>query len=154
MTRTTTAWLLACLTVLVGTLYPLALEALTGEKISVGAPFFNLTFAPLFIPLVFAMPFGPLMAWKRGDILGVAQRLTVAFGVGIVAIAVTFAATGQWSSLAPFGIGLGVFVMIGAVTDVVERSVCSVNHSLWYGGARSDCHVRPGGRRSRTLGSP
>jgi cytochrome c biogenesis factor len=111
----------ACLTVLVGTLYPLALEALTGEKISVGAPFFNLTFAPLFIPLVFAMPFGPLMAWKRGDILGVAQRLTVAFGVGIVAIAVTFAATGQWSSLAPFGIGLGVFVMIGAVTDVVER---------------------------------
>ena len=111
----------ACLTVLVGTLYPLALEALTGEKISVGAPFFNLTFAPLFIPLVFAMPFGPFMAWKRGDILEVAQRLTVAFGVGIVAIAVTFAATGQWSSLAPFGIGLGVFVMIGAVTDVVER---------------------------------
>ncbi len=41
----------ACLTVFVGTLYPLALEALTGEKISVGAPFFNLTFAPLFIPL-------------------------------------------------------------------------------------------------------
>ena len=74
----------ACLTVFVGTLYPLALEALTGEKISVGAPFFNLTFAPLFIPLTFAMPFGPLMAWKRGDVLGAAQRLTVAFGIGIV----------------------------------------------------------------------
>ena len=50
----------ACLTVFVGTLYPLALEAFTGEKISVGAPFFNLTFAPLFIPLLFAVPFGPL----------------------------------------------------------------------------------------------
>ncbi len=72
----------ACLTVFVGTLYPLALEALTGEKISVGAPFFNLTFAPLFIPLMFAMPFGPLLAWKRGDVLGVAQRLMAAFGVG------------------------------------------------------------------------
>ncbi len=42
----------ACLTVFVGTLYPLALEALTGDKISVGAPFFNLTFGPLFIALL------------------------------------------------------------------------------------------------------
>jgi cytochrome c-type biogenesis protein CcmF len=112
----------ACLTVLVGTLYPLALEALTGEKISVGAPFFNLTFAPLFIPLMFAMPFGPLMAWKRGDILGAAQRLTVAFGAGIVAVAATFAVASQGSAwLAPFGIGLAFFVMMGAVTDIVER---------------------------------
>ena len=75
----------ACLTVFVGTLYPLALEALTGEKISVGAPFFNLTFGPLFVALMFAMPFGPLLAWKRGDLLGVAQRLMAAFGVGLVA---------------------------------------------------------------------
>src|SRR3954451_9504707 len=49
----------ACATVFVGTLYPLALEALTGEKISVGAPFFNATFWPLFVPLLIAMPFGP-----------------------------------------------------------------------------------------------
>ena len=60
----------ACATVFIGTLYPLALEALTGEKISVGAPFFNLTFGPLFVPLLLAMPFGPLLAWKRGDIVG------------------------------------------------------------------------------------
>ena len=111
----------ACLTVFVGTLYPLALEALTGEKISVGAPFFNLTFAPLFIPLMCAMPFGPLMAWKRGDILGAAQRLILAFGASISVVAVTFAAMGQGPTLAPFGIGLAVFVMIGAVTDIVER---------------------------------
>ena len=61
----------ACATVFVGTLYPLALEALTGEKISVGAPFFNATFGPLFVPLLIAVPFGPLLAWKRGDLLGV-----------------------------------------------------------------------------------
>jgi cytochrome c-type biogenesis protein CcmF len=112
----------ACLTVFVGTLYPLALEAITGEKISVGAPFFNLTFAPLFVPLLFAMPFGPLLAWKRGDVLGVAQRLMAAFGIGIVAIAVTFAAMGVGSVLAPFGIGLALYVMAGALTDLVERS--------------------------------
>jgi len=112
----------ACLTVFVGTLYPLALEALTGEKISVGAPFFNLTFAPLFIPLLFAMPFGPLMAWKRGDILGVIQRLITAFGIGIVVVAVTFIMEGGKSVLAPFGLGLAVFVMIGALIDLVERA--------------------------------
>jgi cytochrome c-type biogenesis protein CcmF len=112
----------ACLTVFVGTLYPLALEAFTAEKISVGAPFFNLTFGPLFIPLLFAMPFGPLLAWKRGDILGVTQRLMAAFGVALTGIAVTFALAGGTSVLAPFGIGLALFVMGGAITDVIERT--------------------------------
>ena len=111
----------ACLTVFVGTLYPLALEATTGTKISVGPPFFNLTFGPLFVPLLFAMPFGPLLAWKRGDILGVAQRLMGAFAVGLVTIAIVAAAESEVSVLAPFGIGLALFVMAGAVTDIVER---------------------------------
>ncbi len=79
----------ACATVFVGTLYPLALEALTGDKISVGAPFFNLTFGPLFVPLLIAVPFGPLLAWKRGDLLGAAQRLIWAAALGVVALAVT-----------------------------------------------------------------
>jgi len=111
----------ACLTVFVGTLYPLALEAVTGEKISVGAPFFNLTFVPLFIPLLFAMPFGPLMAWKRGDILGVAQRLITVLGLGMIVMAVTFVSEGGRSVMAPFGIGLATFVMVGAFIDIVER---------------------------------
>jgi cytochrome c-type biogenesis protein CcmF len=111
----------ACLTVFVGTLYPLALEAITGTKISVGPPFFNLTFGPLFVPLLFAMPFGPLLAWKRGDILGVAQRLMGAFAVGLATIAIVAAAESEVSVLAPFGIGLALFVMAGAVTDIVER---------------------------------
>ena len=112
----------ACLTVFVGTLYPLALEAITDEKISVGAPFFTLTFAPLFIPLLFAMPFGPMLAWKRGDVLGVSQRLMAAFGAGLVAIMVTFVAVGMESALAPFGIGLALFVMVGALVDLAERT--------------------------------
>jgi cytochrome c-type biogenesis protein CcmF len=111
----------ACLTVFVGTLYPLALEALTGDKISVGPPFFNLTFAPLFIPLLLAMPFGPLMAWKRGDIFGAAQRLMAAFGVAFVVFVLTFAVGDRSSILAPFGIGLAAFVMIGAMVDIAER---------------------------------
>jgi cytochrome c-type biogenesis protein CcmF len=112
----------ACATVFVGTLYPLALEALTGEKISVGTPFFNATFAPLFVPLLIAVPFGPLLAWKRGDLLGVAQRLIGAAAIAAIAIAVIFAMEGGGPVLVPFAIGLAFFVMAGAVTDIVERT--------------------------------
>ncbi|MFL5107762.1 MAG: heme lyase CcmF/NrfE family subunit [Xanthobacteraceae bacterium] len=112
----------ACATVFIGTLYPLALEALTGEKISVGAPFFNATFGPLMLPLLIAVPFGPLLSWKRGDVLGVAQRLTAAFTVGLIGIAATFAFEGGKPVLAPFAVGLALFVMAGALTDLAERT--------------------------------
>jgi cytochrome c-type biogenesis protein CcmF len=112
----------ACATVFVGTLYPLALEVTTGQKISVGAPFFNLTFAPLFVPLMIAVPFGPLLAWKRGDLLGAAQRLFAAGAAALVAIAVLWAWTWGGSTLAPLAIGLGVFVVAGALSDLAERT--------------------------------
>jgi cytochrome c-type biogenesis protein CcmF len=113
----------ACATVFVGTLYPLALEALTSDKISVGPPFFNATFGPLFIPLMIVMPFGPLMGWKRGDLLGAAQRLLAAAILAAVAVAAAFAVTHGGPVLAPFGVGIAVFVMAGAVTDIVERTM-------------------------------
>src|ERR1700680_3081758 len=112
----------ACATVFVGTLYPLALEVLTGEKISVGAPFFTSTFAPLFIPLMLAVPFGPLMAWKRGDLLGVAQRLLGAAALALIGSAVTFAVEGGGPILVPFVIGLALFLLAGAATDLIERT--------------------------------
>jgi cytochrome c-type biogenesis protein CcmF len=111
----------ACATVFIGTLYPLALEVLTGDKISVGAPFFNLTFGPLFVPLMLAVPFGPLLAWKRGDLLGAAQRLTAAGIAALVAIAVAWAWTYGGSTFAPLAIGLAIFVVAGALCDLAER---------------------------------
>src|SRR5262247_2759887 len=112
----------ACATVFVGTLYPFELAAPTGEKISVGAPFFNATFGPLMVPLLVAVPFGPLLAWKRGDLLGVAQRLSAAFAVGVIGMAATFASEGAKPVLAPFAVGLALFVIAGALTDIVERT--------------------------------
>jgi cytochrome c-type biogenesis protein CcmF len=111
----------ACATVLVGTLYPLALEVITGEKISVGAPFFNLTFGPLFVALMIALPFGPLLAWKRGDLLGAAQRLMAAAVAGLIAVAMVWAWTLGGSTFAPLAIGLAVFVIAGALSDMAER---------------------------------
>jgi cytochrome c-type biogenesis protein CcmF len=113
----------ACATVLTGTLYPLALEALTGDKISVGPPFFNATFGPLFVPLMIAMPFGPLLGWKRGDLFAAAQRLLAAAIVAALAIAAAIAITRGGPVLAPFGVGVALFVMAGAVTDIVERTM-------------------------------
>jgi cytochrome c-type biogenesis protein CcmF len=111
----------AAATVLVGTLYPLALEAVTGEKISVGAPFFNLTFGPLMIPVLMAMPFGPLLGWKRGDLAGVAQRLGVAMAAALIAVAAALVATGADGVLAAFGLGLGVWLVCGSLVDLAER---------------------------------
>ena len=113
----------ACATVFIGTLYPLGLEVLTGERISVGAPFFNLTFAPLFVPLLLALPFGPLLAWKRGDLLGAAQRLYAAGITALVAVAVLWAWVRGGSAFAPLAIGLAVFVIVGSLTDIAERSM-------------------------------
>ncbi|MFK4508816.1 heme lyase CcmF/NrfE family subunit [Bradyrhizobium daqingense] len=112
----------ACAVVLFGTLYPLAMEMLADFKMSVGAPFYNLTFAPLFALLLLAVPFGPMLAWKRGDLLGVTQRLLAAGVAGLVVVAIVWAWVRGGSALAPLAIGLGVFVIAGAVTDLAERT--------------------------------
>jgi cytochrome c-type biogenesis protein CcmF len=111
----------AAATVLVGTLYPMALEGLTGDKISVGPPFFNMTFGPLMVPLLLALPIGPMLAWKRGDLAGVMQRLGFAVLAAIIVIVAAFALTQHGPWLAPFGIALGVYVMGGAVVEWANR---------------------------------
>ena len=111
----------ACATVFVGTLYPLALEAITGDKISVGAPYFNMTFGPLMVPLLIALPFGPLLAWKRGDLLAAAQRLWLAALITLVATVAVYAAVYRGPWLAPLGIALGVWVMAGSLAELASR---------------------------------
>jgi cytochrome c-type biogenesis protein CcmF len=108
----------ATATVLIGTLYPLLVEAATGDKISVGAPFFNLTFIPLAVPLLLAVPFGPLLAWKRGDLWAVSQRLYAAFGAVLLAVVIVFFLVDGAGVLSALGIGLGVWLIFGALTDL------------------------------------
>ncbi|MCO6177599.1 heme lyase CcmF/NrfE family subunit [Ciceribacter sp. RN22] len=109
-------------TVLVGTLYPLLLETLTGDKISVGPPFFNLTFGLLMAPLLVALPFGPMLAWKRGDLLGAFQRLYVAAGLALVAAVILFYVQHGGPVLAVFGLAAGFFIVFGALADLWYRA--------------------------------
>ncbi|MFP9136846.1 heme lyase CcmF/NrfE family subunit [Devosia sp. XGJD_8] len=108
--------------VLVGTLYPLLLDALTGTSISVGAPFFNLTFGALMAPLLLVLPFGPLLAWKRADIVSAAQRLIGAAALAIFVTILVSALGGVSISLAPLGLLLGFWVSFGAIAELVDRS--------------------------------
>ena len=114
---------LACATVLLGTLYPLLLEAASGgeSRVSVGPPYFNATFAPIMVPLVAAIAFGPLLAWKRGNIRAAARKLIAAAIAAIAAIAVTFIAVPDGPALAPFAMGLAAWLAAGAVVEWSAR---------------------------------
>ncbi len=112
----------SCATVLLGTLYPLFLEAYDGSKISVGPPYFNMTFGPLMIPVLLAVPLAPLMSWKRADLLPVLQRLYFAAGVALLATIIVMAYTMDGPVLASLAIGLGVWVMLGSAAELLQRS--------------------------------
>lgn len=110
----------ACGIVLVGTLYPMALEAITGDKISVGGPFFNSTVVWVFMPLLLALPFGLFLAWKRGNLADAAKRLVPAAILAAIAggVAAAFGADGKES----LAMALGMFVLAGAVWEILWRA--------------------------------
>lgn len=108
--------------VLVGTLYPLVLDALVGTTISVGAPFFNLTFGALMAPLLLVLPFGPLLPWKRADLVAAGQRLAGAAALAVFLTILISALGGISISMAPLGLLLGFWVAFGSIAEVIERS--------------------------------
>ncbi len=112
----------ATATVLLGTLYPLIREALTGESISVGPPYFNATFTPLMAALAILLPAGPLLAWKRGDLRGVGQRLWIAAVIAVGCGLLAYALVSPKKALGCLGLALGVWLIGGAISELVERT--------------------------------
>jgi cytochrome c-type biogenesis protein CcmF len=110
----------ATATVFVGTLYPLLLEALDADKVSVGAPFYNLTFVPIMTPLIVVMAVGPMLNWKRGDLMGALARLRLAAAAAVIAALAALALRGG-PVLAVIGITLAVWLIAGALTELAER---------------------------------
>jgi cytochrome c-type biogenesis protein CcmF len=107
--------------VLLGTLYPLALDALGLGKISVGPPYFDSVFAAVMAPAVFLMGVGPLARWKKASLPELAARLRWAFGVSLVAALLIPFVLGQWSVLVSLGLLLALWIAASSVVQLRER---------------------------------
>ena len=107
--------------VFIGTFYPLVIEATSNDKISVGPPFYNLTFVPMMIPLLFVMVLGPVLKWKRDSVregLAKLKRPAVLAGLSLAAVSVaTFGA----HALAAFAIGLAIWITAGSLAILGHR---------------------------------
>jgi len=107
--------------VLLGTLYPLFLDLLTGEKVSVGPPFFNATFVPICAPLFAALCVGPFLSWKRSDLWPALRRLQIAFAVSVAAALIAAFAIDGRSTLAAIAFGFGVWLILGTLAGALDR---------------------------------
>ncbi len=113
----------AAATVFVGTLYPLALDALTGTKISVGPPYFAITFAPIFIALLILVPFGPRLAWRQGDLSASLRILAPAIGIAAVAAIGILAFTAPRTLLGAGAFGVAAWLIAASLLDIRARGV-------------------------------
>jgi cytochrome c-type biogenesis protein CcmF len=111
----------ACASVLLGTLYPLFLDALNLGKISVGPPYFDAVFVPIMAPLVFLMGIGPLARWKKAEIPDLATRLRWALGVSLATALIVPFLAGRWTPMIAFGLFLAFWVIASAAVGIKER---------------------------------
>ena len=109
-------------TVLLGTLYPLFLDLITGAKVSVGPPFFNATFVPIAMALFAALCVGPFLNWKRAELWPALVRLRAAFAVSVIAAIVASVVVDGRATLAAITFGFGVWLITGSLTEFVGRA--------------------------------
>ncbi len=113
--------MVAAASVLLGTLYPLLIDALGLGKLSVGPPYFNAVFMPLMLPLLFLMAVGPLARWKHADAHDMAQRLRLAAVLAVAAgIGLPFL-VGEWTPLIALGLLLAVWIFASSALQVRAR---------------------------------
>ncbi|MCC7484886.1 MAG: heme lyase CcmF/NrfE family subunit [Burkholderiales bacterium] len=134
--------------VLLGTLYPLVLDALGLGKISVGPPYFETVFVPLMTPAVFLMGIGPLARWKQASLPELAVRLRWALGVSALAALAASAVAGRASALSGFGLFLAFWVFATVFLAVKARLAGGVplarlgaQPASWYGMLAAHCGV-------------
>ncbi len=107
--------------VLLGTLYPLFLDALKLGKISVGPPYFDAVFVPLMTPAVFLMGIGPLARWKEASLPELAVRLKWALGVSLITALLLPFVMGRWTPLVAFGLLLGAWIIATSAVALKYR---------------------------------
>ena len=107
----------ACASVLLGTLYPLALDALSGQKITVGAPYFNIVMVPIFLVLILLMSVGPLVPWRKANLERLRTRLLWPLLIGVAAVVamLVFLRPVHWTG--PVAVGLALFALANLITE-------------------------------------
>ena len=113
--------LVACAAVLLGTLYPLVLDALGKGKISVGPPYFDAVFAPLMAPVVFLMGVGPMARWKQAEMPDLVMRLRWAALVTVLATGLSAWIAERISFMSVLGLLLAWWIVASVLTDLWER---------------------------------
>src|SRR5262245_43062175 len=113
--------MVAACSVLLGTLYPLALDALALGKISVGPPYFEAVFVPLMTPVVFLMGVGALARWKRASAGAIARQVRWAAAVSAVSAVVVPLALGAWSAWVALGVLLAAWAFTTTIVNLVDR---------------------------------
>ncbi len=111
----------ACGAVLLGTLYPLALDALNLGKISVGPPYFDTVFVPMMVPVIFLLGVGPMTRWKNADVPDLAKRLRWAAVAALVASLLSGWLAGGIKPMTSLGLAMGWWVVASTATDLWER---------------------------------
>jgi cytochrome c-type biogenesis protein CcmF len=109
--------------VLIGTLYPLGVEALTGEKLSVGPPYFDATAGPLTLALVIFMGLGPLARWRRDDLKAVLKRVSLPIALFVAAVAAMAIFAPRISILSFLGIVLAIGVGAASLAPLWGRNL-------------------------------
>jgi cytochrome c-type biogenesis protein CcmF len=112
----------AAASILLGTLFPLLLDAMGGGKVSVGAPYFTDVFVPLMVPLVLAMGMGPLLAWKRGDGAGALRQLKFAVMAAFGAALAVWVWAARDQALPALGMALAAWLMVSTLVDLARRA--------------------------------
>ncbi len=111
----------AAATVFLGTLYPLFLDVVAHQKVSVGPPYYDLTFGPIMVPLLAAMAVGPMLPWKRGDLWAALVRLKFAFVAVALALLATLIVKGAHAVGPACGMALAAWLFVGTVSEFAER---------------------------------
>jgi cytochrome c-type biogenesis protein CcmF len=113
--------LVAAAAVLLGTLYPLLLDAFGLGKLSVGPPYFETVFVPLMAPALFIMGIGPIARWKKAELPELARRLRWALAVSAVAAVVAPLILGRWTPMIGFGLLLAAWIIATLLVNLLGR---------------------------------
>jgi cytochrome c-type biogenesis protein CcmF len=121
----------AAASVLLGTLYPLIIDALGMGKLSVGPPYFETVFVPVLAPALFLMGVGPMARWKQAQLPELAARLKWAFAVALAGAIMLPLTMGQWTPLASFGLLLALWIATSSLVNLASRLKQSPGAGLW-----------------------